>query len=183
MLRLRNLKQHKWLGGLAALVLIILIVGLFLLIHRPAKVATIPSTNPATAVSKKTTSAQQAQPSTSPTGKTATATATPTTGNNSPPITPTGNFVSNHRPGQNGSSTTESSTCNTTPGATCYIEFTNGDLARTLASKTVDSNGAVYWNWDVGSAGLTSGSWQIKAIATLNGHAESTTDSNKLEIQ
>lgn len=96
---------------------------------------------------------------------------------------PYGSFVSNHKPGQNGSNTQEQSTCLTTPGATCYIQFTNGSIVKTLAVGTADSDGAVYWNWDVSSAGFTTGSWQIEAIASLNGQTMSTSDQIPLVVQ
>lgn len=92
-------------------------------------------------------------------------------------------FVSNHTPGQNGSGTGEQSTCNTTAGATCHIEFTNGDVVKQLEPKVAGSDGIVIWNWDVKEAGLTSGSWTIKAIAQLNGESKSVQDQRQLVIQ
>ena len=98
-------------------------------------------------------------------------------------ITPWGNFVSNHHPGEGGSPSSETSTCNTTPGATCYIRFTNGTKTRNLGSKIANANGAVIWNWDVNAAGFSSGSWQVTAIATLNGQTKSANDSLALLVQ
>lgn len=97
-------------------------------------------------------------------------------------IAPWGNFVSNHSPGQGGSPTTETSVCNTTPGASCYIKFTNGDKTRTLDTKTTDANGSTAWSWNISDAGFSSGSWQITAIATLNGQAKLSTDQQSLLI-
>jgi hypothetical protein len=101
-------------------------------------------------------------------------------------IAPTGNFVSNHFPGQNGSSTAESSTCNTTPAAICYIKFTNvnnGDTTQ-LPSQTTDARGATSWHWDTAKdAHLTSGQWKITAIASLGDQTKTTDDSLKLTIQ
>ncbi len=103
-------------------------------------------------------------------------------GNSSGPIKPYGNFVSNHKPGQNGSGTTEDSICNTSPGATCYIEFTKDSIVKKLELKTTDSNGTAMWSWNVKDAGLTAGSWQVSAVAALNGQTASTQDSIPLEI-
>ena len=98
------------------------------------------------------------------------------------PYTPWGGFVSNHHPG-NGTPTTETSVCNTTPGASCYIKFTNDGQTRTLDTKVADANGSVVWNWDVSNAGFSSGSWQVSAVATLNGQTASATDTQALVIQ
>jgi hypothetical protein len=93
------------------------------------------------------------------------------------------NFVSNHTPGQNGSGFSEQSTCNTTPRATCYIEFTNGGVTKQLEPKVAGNDGTVIWNWDIKDAGLTSGSWTIKAIAQLNNETKSMQDQRQLVIQ
>jgi hypothetical protein len=100
-----------------------------------------------------------------------------------PLYTPYGNFVSNHHPGENGSPTSESSVCNTTPGATCYIRFTQGSTTTSLPAKKTNSDGAVYWSWDTKTANLTSGDWAITAIATLNGQTKTTKDNIPLTIK
>lgn len=117
-------------------------------------------------------------------------TAQPSPPKNTPPSSavlkaPFGTFVSNHHPSLSGttSPSTEESTCNTTPGATCYIEFTKESTVKQLPAATADSSGAVSWNWDVKQAGLTVGTWQIKAIASLNGQTKSAQDSLALEVQ
>jgi cytoskeletal protein RodZ len=98
------------------------------------------------------------------------------------PLTPFGNFVSNHHPGGS-APTTEASTCNTTPGATCYIEFTNGNTVKKLDAETANANGAAIWYWDIKTAGLDSGSWTITAVATLNGQTKTANDSQPLAVQ
>jgi len=97
-------------------------------------------------------------------------------------LQPTGNFVSAHK---NVPSTTSlSSVCNTTSGATCQITFTNGSVVKSLSSQTTDSTGAAYWNsWKPSDLGLTSGSWQVQAVAILNGQTKTSTDAMNLEIQ
>lgn len=98
-------------------------------------------------------------------------------------VTPTGNFVSNHSPGKNGSPFTETSVCNTAPGATCQITFTKDGVTRQLESRLTDRNGTAYWNdWTPSSIGLTAGSWQIKAIASSGGQAKTAIDSISLEV-
>ncbi len=98
-------------------------------------------------------------------------------------VQPYGDLVSNHRPGQNGSGTTEQSVCNTTPSATCFIQFTETSSGKVtkLPTQTVGSNGSTIWDWDTHT--LTSGEWQIKAVASLNGQTKTVTDSIKLEVQ
>lgn len=98
---------------------------------------------------------------------------------------PTGTFVSNHRPSLSGSPLLrqEKSVCNTTPGATCYMLFMKDGVAKQLATQTADNTGSTYWLWDVSQAGFTQGSWQITAVATLNGQTATANDSLPLEVQ
>ncbi len=102
-----------------------------------------------------------------------------------PLVQPFGTFVSNHRPGQDGSNNDEQSACNTTPGAKCYIQFTNlsSNVTTKLPAQTVGSDGSTIWSWNVSNAGLTSGSWRITAVASLNGQTKSATDTTNLEVQ
>lgn len=97
-------------------------------------------------------------------------------------IAPFGEFVSNHKPGQNGSNFTEVSQCNTTPGATCYIQFTQNNTVMTLNQQVVGNSGTVFWEWNVKSSNLSSGKWTITAISKLNGQTKSTVDQMSLEI-
>jgi hypothetical protein len=97
---------------------------------------------------------------------------------------PFGTFVSNHRPGQNGSPTAEQSTCNTTPGATCDIQFTNASgITKSLGAEVTDANGAVYWSWDINGGTLAPGSWHITAVVKLNGQTKTASDPTPLEVQ
>jgi hypothetical protein len=101
-------------------------------------------------------------------------------------IAPFGDFVSNHFPGKNGSPTSESSVCNTSPGASCYIKFTKvgGSESTQLPAQTADARGSTTWNWDINSdAHLTSGDWKVTAVATLGAQTKSTDDALKLNIQ
>lgn len=98
-------------------------------------------------------------------------------------LAPYGSFVSNHKPGQNGSNMVELSQCTTSAGATCYIKFAQVGTAKTLPVKTADSNGFISWEWNVNDAGLTSGKWTIEAVAQLGDQTKSTTDQLSLEIQ
>ena len=119
--------------------------------------------------------------STSPTN---TGSSAPKTANQgSAPMTPYGSFVSNHNPTLSGTLSNEESVCNTTPGATCYIAFTQNGVTKKLPVETADSNGSVFWSWNVGQAGFTTGSWQITAYATLNGQTVSSQDKILLNVQ
>lgn len=97
-------------------------------------------------------------------------------------VSPTGSFVSNHSPGQNGSPTTEQSFCYTTPGAICVIEFVKDGETKKLSPQTVDGSGATSWTWDVKDAGFSQGSWIIRAVATSGGQSKTTVDPLKLEV-
>lgn len=110
--------------------------------------------------------------------------AAPTSSSGTGPVTPTGTFISNHQPslGAQPNRAQENSVCVTTPGATCYIEFTQGSAINKLQAETTDINGAAYWTWDVSKdAGFTTGTWQVAAIATLNGKTATGTDT--MEVQ
>ena len=75
------------------------------------------------------------------------------------------------------------SVCNTSPGAQCSIELTNADgIVKTLAPQTTDTSGATYWSWDVKKAGLTGGSWKVKAIAKLHDQTATATSAQNLEV-
>ena len=99
-------------------------------------------------------------------------------------VAPTGTFVSNHNPGV-GSPTQEESSCTTTPGATCVIEFTMGGTTKQLTTQTVGNSGTVYWSWDAttSGSGLTAGSWSVSATSTLNGKSLTSNDVIPLVIQ
>lgn len=95
-------------------------------------------------------------------------------------IAPLGDFVSAHHVAINSRIT---SVCNTSSGATCKIVFTQGDITISLQPETTDRGGSAYWNeWAPKSIGLKPGTWQIKAVATLNGQTKATSDAMPLEI-
>jgi hypothetical protein len=163
---------------LIGLVLVITIAGVIALTrHKSGPV--IPSTNPLAAAASNTHSSSSTNSpaaTQSPTGADAAASSGP------PPVVPSGNFVSNHHPG-GGNPTSEASTCNTTAGATCYIQFTKGSTVKKLNTETTDARGAAIWYWDVNTAGLSSGSWIITAVATLNGQTKTANDAQPLIVQ
>lgn len=100
-------------------------------------------------------------------------------------LAPSGTLVSNHKPSLSGDPTPsgEQSVCNTTPGASCYIKFVQGDIVKKLDTRIADSTGSVIWSWDIKQAGFSQGRWTITAVATLNGLSKSTTDNLSLEVQ
>lgn len=101
-----------------------------------------------------------------------------------PLIAPRGTFVSNHHPNLSGNPAPnlESSACTTTPNASCKITFTKNGVTKSLESRTTDLNGSAYWDWRLQDVGLTTGSWDITAIAAANGKSLTTTDPLKLEV-
>jgi len=181
--------NRLWIIGAAAAAALVLIIALLELtntthlLHKQTVPEVIPShqnsgatNNDSDEPSNQGETGRQDQPTPQPSGG----------DTNHSLVTPTGNFVSNHFPGQNGSSTTEVSTCNTSPGASCYIKFTNLDTGDTtqLPSQTVDARGSTSWYWDTSKdAHLTSGQWEVTAVATLGGQTQTTDDSLKLTIQ
>jgi len=99
-------------------------------------------------------------------------------------IAPYGTFISNHHPNLDGSPapSQEQSTCQTSPGASCYITFSNNGVVKTLAAQNTDNEGVAIWNWDISKAGLTEGAWEINVIASLNGTTKTAKDSMQLEV-
>ena len=96
-------------------------------------------------------------------------------------LEPSGSFVSNHKPGKGDSPTQEQSVCNSTPGASCYIQLANtesGEITK-LTPQTIGSDGSTFWSWN--AASLTKGSWKITAVVTLAGSSKSASDSLNLE--
>ena len=174
-----------FLMGVAMVLVILELTGRTHFFHKQA-VSIIPAVNTnssQTGSSKKTQSASSGstQPPVINNQKPSTPAANATT-----LIAPFGTFVSNHTPGKDNTPTREQSVCNTTPGASCYIQFSKDGSTKALGSQAVDSSGATYWTWDVSDAktvGLTAGSWQVSAIATLNGQSKTTDDVIPLEIQ
>jgi cytoskeletal protein RodZ len=101
------------------------------------------------------------------------------------PATPTGEFVSDHRPNLSGkpAPNTETSTCTTTPGILCQIKFSYGNTTRSLPSQKTDANGNAVWNnWTLQDVGLTTGTWQVTALATNGSKAASAQDTMKLVV-
>ena len=101
------------------------------------------------------------------------------------PSAPVGVFVSNHFPNLGGSPApnTLSSTCSTTVGVQCYIEFKNGSITKNLEPKQTDTNGSATWNWKLQDIGLTAGSWTVTAVAKNGSLTASATDPMKLEVK
>jgi cytoskeletal protein RodZ len=134
--------------------------------------------------STKTPSGVSSSFSASTTGTTPTTTA-PTPTISGKPSAPSGIFVSDYTPNLNGSPhpNQESSDCVTTPGATCYIEFTQGSTAIELPTELTDSTGTAYWNsWTLQGIGLLSGKWTVTAVAASTNQTVSTQSQDKLEV-
>ena|SRR5579859_7734742 len=193
MAKAKTIPLYKRWRLISAVVLAAVVAAIyFFIIHRPLRqviqATTPPGTSqstPSTSPSNNTTSSnnQTNQPAPNQPASDKLPASSPTT--NQPLKAPSGTFVSNHKPSLSGSSapSQEQSVCNTTPGANCYIQFTKGNVTKTLPVQTVNSSGSAYWTWDVQSAGFSVGSWQVTAIASANGQTMTTQDSQPLEVQ
>ncbi len=93
-------------------------------------------------------------------------------------VAPSGNFVSNHHPNLSGSPApnTMTSVCNTSPGATCQITFSNGNNNKSLPKQMTDSGGSTYWYWKLQDIGLSDGNWTITANSSSGDKTLSSTD-------
>lgn len=102
----------------------------------------------------------------------------------SPLVQPSGGFVSNHHPNLSDLPAPNSivSVCNTTPGATCQVFFTKDGVQKSLPAQVTDSGGSTYWSWTLQNIGLTTGSWQVKATATLGYQTQSASDVMELVV-
>ncbi len=179
-----------------AAVVIVAIVGLSYAFHvgpfkRPAKPASTASqytkgqpTTSASSSGSKTNSSSSGSASSNQSPGAQKSNSGSSTSSNVTLVTPTGNFVSDHRPNLSGTPApnTMSSVCDTTPGATCQITFTMGSTVKSLPVQTVDSGGSTYWNWKLQDYGLTAGTWQIEAIAKLSGQIQTATDPTNLVV-
>jgi hypothetical protein len=181
-----KIKRIPVLIIIAAVILLALVVG-FILSH-PAKknVSVIPSSNPLAASSPAGSNKVPASDNSQTSGTQGTDSAS---AQSSPPtaelLAPSGTFVSNHHPSLSGSTSpsSELSTCTTTPGASCYLQFTSGNDVKTLPAQKTDISGSTSWSWDVKTAGFHTGVWKLVAIATLDNQSKSTPDGFTFEVQ
>lgn len=175
---------------LVILVIIVLAVSVWAVIHY--NVFTNTNVTKQTSSSNQTTKKSNTQPSQST--QTQTTTTSPSTSTNSTSNTsakstdntqssttllnPYGQFVSNQTPSlSDPNQQTEVSTCETTPGASCYIEFIkSGSATITLKEQVTDSNGVTSWTWNLSKQGFAVGTWQVKAIAILGNQTKTATE-------
>jgi cytoskeletal protein RodZ len=177
----RRIKKIPRRYIIVALAIVVLAIGIgsFAFSSSNKSSPTIPSTNPIAEdnSTKIASDNPQSEPSQASNG------AKPSEQQNGPaPAAPFGSFVSNHHPGGD-TPTSEASTCNTTPGATCYIQFSSGSQTKKLDPHIADAHGSAIWYWDIKSAGLTSGSWSVTAIASLNNQTKTSSDPMALVVQ
>lgn len=113
------------------------------------------------------------------------ATTAPAPDSTIPPATPVGTFASNHRPNISGAPMPNSinSTCTTTPGVICTIQFSNDSTTVSLTEKVTDSNGNATWDWKLQDINITQGVWTITAIAKNGTKTTTNIDPIKLEVK
>ncbi len=179
---------------LAAIVVAGGITTVALLHHTPKTPTTASKTSNQSATIKLTTNSSDssAPPSSNPDIPTPTpvtnvpgATTPPASSNG--PTAPSGTFVSDYSATM---STQEDSSCNTTVGATCTITFKNVANGSTVSlspmvagtSKDAQESSAIWSSWTPSSIGLSQGTWQVSATATLNGGSQTTTSQVTLDI-
>lgn len=172
-----------WVALLAIVFVSLLVLELTNTTHLFHKQKAVTGVIPTTSTSTKTPTDNTT--STQPSQTTSAKTPAVNSGSNLPLVAPYGSLVSNHQPNLSGTPapSSEQSSCNTTPGATCYIVFTKDGATNRLPDQVANSYGVAYWSWDVKQAGMTQGSWQIQAITTLNGQTKSTPDTINLNVQ
>jgi hypothetical protein len=177
----KSSKQPSRRAVIIALLIVVLAVGSFLALRLRSE----PANNANTSSSDSTETSDTPRPTTDK-GQTEApvpATETPTANPDNLPVTkPSGSFVSNHKPGQNGSPIEEESICITTPGASCVITFAMNGTTKSLQAVVADSTGTAYWFWTPASAGLTAGNWTVSAVATWGTQSATTQDPVPLEV-
>lgn len=167
-----------WIMALTPVVLAGLAYGGYVLIFKDSTPTTTPSTTQeedAAAISDGTSAKNAGSQSSSGSDK-----QTGGVASGGGPAIPSGNFVSNHRPGS--VNDTIESVCVTPVGASCDITFRSGGVTKSLGKKQVNASGATSWIWSPASIALSSGSWQIIAQATYNDKVAEQIDPLKLEI-
>lgn len=186
-----NARAHDNKKKLAAISLLLVVIALATVLLQTQGLINLfgKHTQPGTANSY--TKGQQSQNSQKPTtdsGGSGSNSGEPSGNQKSPVSTallaPYGNFVSDHNPNLSGTPHPNlmNSTCSTVPGATCQITFTKDGITKSLAIETTDAGGSAYWSWKLQDIGLTSGSWQVQAIARLGNQTKTTTDALLLKI-
>ncbi len=171
--------------GLAAVLILLEATNTtHLLHHNSSKTVNSPT---AQATKGEPTNSSKNAPSQTNTGAPSTDTKNPTGTGGASTATlnaPTGDFISNHHPNLSGSPApnTVQSVCNTTSGATCQITFTKDGVTKSLPAQTTDAGGATYWTWKLQDVGLTAGSWQVQAKATLGSQTKTANDAMALEV-
>jgi len=102
-------------------------------------------------------------------------------------IAPTGTFVSHHRPsvsGSGGPSDMFSSCTVETPGASCFIRFTQGTTVKQLEKKKVGAeDDTATWQWNINNVGLAPGDWVIEAVASYGDQELVTKDALPLQVK
>jgi hypothetical protein len=80
--------------------------------------------------------------------------------------------------------TRENTTCVTTPGASCLVEFQQGSTTKSLPAQTTDSSGSAYFFWtpNQNNLKLTPGNWTILLKVTLGGSSKTAQDSTQLQV-
>lgn len=185
----QNNKHHNLISAKA--VLLILLVGVVVALMAFAAYSRFlaPKPKPTTAspYTKGTSPTPNASTNNTPTSSNSNSSGTDTKGNGGTSTTtllaPSGVFVSSHHTSLS-SSAAESSVCNTTPGATCVIRFTNtsSGTVKELRSQETDAGGATYWNWKLSDIGLSAGEWKVEAVASLGAQTKTAADALNLEI-
>lgn len=98
-------------------------------------------------------------------------------------VSPHGNFVSSHKVSLSAMKDAKlESICNTTPGASCIIEFKKDGVTRALSTRTANNNGNVTWNWSPQEINIGQGSWKIVVTAQFAGRSTTVTDLQNLEV-
>ncbi len=94
-------------------------------------------------------------------------------------LEPSGNFVSSHEVEMN---SLVASSCETTSGAKCAINFTKDGVTKSLSTQGTDSEGTTFWEWTPKQIGLTPGEWVIEAEASLGTEVKTAKDAEVLRI-
>lgn len=137
-----------------------------------------------TSQSSSSSSTSSTANSSGPNGSSSNTDTTPPVDASVTPATPAGVFVSNHHPNLSGSPAPNSitSTCSTTPGASCTIRFTQGATTKSLPSKIASADGNTSWTWTLQEIGLNAGEWSVTAVATNGTKTSSADDALKLVV-
>lgn len=122
-----------------------------------------PSTTSAGSADGTVTTTRPGETSTSPSGSAT----SPTSPGADALLPPSGTFLSSHKLSLSGTGAPSNarSVCRTSPGASCWLTFSNDGRNVSFLAEKVDASGVATWDWSPTDIQLTIGHWDVTVTA------------------